>query len=68
MALIPIDLYPTLFILRIGIFDVDAVFAVYRDTKSTGDIADDIIARNRRTAAGKLHLTVADIFHNDTGL
>ena len=46
--------------------DIHAVAAMDGNTIATGDKADDLIARNRRTAAGKLDQTVINAFDNNT--
>ena len=45
--------------------DIHAVAAMDGNTIAAGDKADDLIARNRRTAAGKLDQTVINAFDNN---
>ena len=52
----------------VGLFldmDIHAVAAMDGNTVAAGDKADDLIARNRRTAAGKLDQTVINAFDNN---
>ena len=46
--------------------DVTAVFSMHADAVATRDISDDLIARDRITASGKVHEAVLDTRDHDT--